>query len=237
MEAKALFAKPVLWPLATMLIAALLLVGVTGSAAAGTGNKGANASGKPKCKKGPKAGAKASATNGKKGKPHRKCRKRKPAPPMPTPPATPPVTPPAPPVTPPASPVTPPVTPPAVATLAITPTSFDFGDVQHGGIKPCKAEGDPTCKTFTVTNTGTGTSGVPVASIVEIRTPEIGEHPAAFVIMANTCNTALPPGATCALTVKFSPNSNAGDMTFESRLDVTASPGNTVSSTLSGMAD
>jgi hypothetical protein len=88
---------------------------------------------------------------------------------------------------------------------------------------------------FTVTNTGGSTSGVPTVSIVETHNPEVGGH-AAFQVTANTCTAALPPGATCSLTVKFAPNSNAGDEMFSSRLDVAASPGSTASSVLSGMA-
>jgi hypothetical protein len=123
-----------------------------------------------------------------------------------------------------------------VTTLAINPVSFDFGTVEHGGFGACGADPDPDCPThaFTVTNAGGSTSGVPTASIVEIHNSEIG-GPAAFQIVANTCTSSLAPGASCSLTVKFAPNSNTGDEMFSSRLDVTASPGSTVSSALSGM--
>ena len=133
-------------------------------------------------------------------------------------------------------PATPPLTPPAVATLAISPASFDFGTVTHGGFGACGADPDPDCPThdFTVTNIGGSTSGVPTTSIVELHNPEIG-GPAAFAVTANTCTAALAPAATCSITVKFAPNSNAGDEMFSSRLDVAPSPGSTVSSVLSGM--
>ncbi|HYC81872.1 MAG TPA: hypothetical protein VEB65_08800 [Solirubrobacterales bacterium] len=125
---------------------------------------------------------------------------------------------------------------PVATTLAIDPASFDFGAVAHGGFGACVADPDPDCPThaFTVTNTGGATSGVPTASILEIHNPEIG-GPAAFAVTANTCTAPLAPGASCSLTVKFAPNSNAGDEMFSSRLDVTASPGSTASSLLSGM--
>jgi hypothetical protein len=131
--------------------------------------------------------------------------------------------------------VTPPA-PPATTTLAIDPASFDFGTVAHGGFGACGADPDPDCPThaFTVTNTGSATSGVPTASIVELHNSEIG-GPAAFAITANTCTAALAPGASCSITVKFAPNSNDGDEMFSSRLDVSASPGSAASSALSGM--
>lgn len=130
------------------------------------------------------------------------------------------------------------VTPPAaVASLSISPMSVDFGPVEHGGFGACGADPDPKCPTqaFTVTNSGSAASGVPTASITELQNPEVA-GPAAFAVTANTCTAALPPGATCTLTVKFAPNSNAGDQMFSSRLDVAASPGSSASSALSGMA-
>jgi hypothetical protein len=224
MEAK--LGKPVLLPLALLLTAAVLLVGLTSSASAGNGEKGAGAPAHGKCKK-------KSNGNDRVGSKKRKCRKSQPGPGKKTPPA-PVVTPPAPPpvVTPPAPPV---VIPPAMTTLAINPASFDFGTVAHGGFEAC-VDPDPDCPTqaFTVTNTGGSTSGVPTASIVEIHNPETSPI-AAFEITANTCTASLAPGATCSLTVKFAPHSNAGDEMFSSQLDVSASPGSTVSSVLSGM--
>jgi hypothetical protein len=240
-QAKAKFATPVLRSLAVLLTAGLLLTGLTGSASAGgdgkgTGGDGNGAGAHRKCKKNPNGKDKTTANK------KAKCKKRKRKPGQKTPPATPVAPPAAPPVTPPASPPappeTPPVTPPATTSLAISPTSFDFGAVQHGGFGGCGADPDPNCPTqvFTVSNTGTVTSGVPTTSIVEIHNPEVG-GPAAFAIATNTCTAALAPGSSCSITVKFAPNSNAGDQTYSSRLDVTASPGSPVSSTLGGMAN
>jgi hypothetical protein len=112
--------------------------------------------------------------------------------------------------------------------LTITPGTQDFGAVQHGGIASSSHD-------FTVTNTGSAASGVPSVGITEVHNPEIG-GPAAFSVTANTCTVALPAGGTCTITVKFAPNSNAGDQMFSSTLDVSASPGGTVQATLTGMA-
>lgn len=231
MQAEAKAGNPVLWALAVLLAAAFLLVGLTSPASAGSeGTKGTGTNSHGKCKKKSNGSAKSSAK--------KRCKRHKPKQGTANPPAAPPVVtpPPAPPVVTP--PPTPPVVPPpAVTTLAINPTSFDFGTAEHGGFPGCGADPDPNCPTqaFTVTNTGGATSGVPTASIVETHNPEIG-GPAAFKITASTCTAALAPGASCSLTVKFAPNSNAGDQTFSSRLDVTASPGSPVSSALSGMS-
>ena len=239
MQVKAKLGNPVLWPLALLLIAALLFVGLTSSALAGSGS--GSGGGKDKAPTGKTNCKKKSNGNGKFSPKKKRCHKKKPGsgatnPPTVTPPAAAPpaaappvVTPPA--VTPPAPP------PPAVTTLAISPASFDFGTAAHGGFGACGADPDPDCPTnaFTVTNTGASTSGVPTVSIVEIHNPEIG-GPAAFQVTASTCTAALAPGTTCSLTVKFAPNSNAGDEMFSSRLDVTASPGSIASSALSGMA-
>lgn len=234
-RAKAKLSNLAPWPLAGLVTVALLLVALTSSASAGSGGnsksgnrgKGTGVAAHGKCKKHSNKGAKSSSTkksNGsKKSSKKKKCGKRKHGPGKPNH-SAPPV-------------VTPPATPPAAATLAINPASFDFGTVAHGGFGACQPDPDPDCPThaFTVTNTGGSTSGVPTASIVETHNPEIG-GPAAFAITANTCTTSLAPGASCSLTVKFAPNSNAGDEMFSSRLDVTASPGSTASSVLSGMA-
>jgi hypothetical protein len=242
MQAKAERSNPLWRSLAVLLTMALLLAVVTGSASAGSagngtggdGTKGSATGGHKKCKKKPTKGDKAQAN--KKGK----CKKRKPNPgkgaPQPTPPVTPPATPPAPPVTPPAPPVTPPETPPTTTTLAIDTASVDFGSAQHGSI--CGPEPDPDCPThaFTITNVGAATSGVPTASITELHNPQIGGS-AGFTIVANTCTAALAPGTSCSIKVRFAPSSNAGDEMYSSRLDVTASPGSTVSSALSGMAE
>jgi hypothetical protein len=239
MQAKVKPSNPLRRSLAVLLTMALLLAVLTSSASAGSagngtggdGNKGSGTGGHKKCKKKPSNGGKALAN--KKGK----CKKKNlnPGKETPTPPATPPAATPAPPVAPPAPPVTPPVTPPTTTTLAIDTASVDFGSAQHGSI--CGPEPDPDCPThaFTITNIGAATSGVPTASITELHNPQIGGS-AGFTITANTCTVALAPGASCSITVRFAPSSNAGDEMYSSRLDVTASPGSTVSSALSGMA-
>jgi hypothetical protein len=211
MQAKASLGNPVLWPLAALLIVALLLVGLTSSASAGNGDRGTAQAAKKKCKRHSKASGQASK--------RRKCRRHKKPGSRPT--------------TPPAA-----TLPGAPAVLSINPPGFNFGNVEHGGFETCGADPDPNCPTqaFTVTNIGATTSGVPTASLVETKNPEIGGVPA-FQITSNSCNVALPPGASCSLTVKFKPNSNAGDEMYSSRLDVTATPGSIASSLLSGMAN
>jgi hypothetical protein len=126
---------------------------------------------------------------------------------------------------------------PTSTTLTINPPGFNFGSVEHGGFGNCAIDPDPNCPTqnFTVTNTGAAPSGPPSTSITELHNPEVG-GPAAFQITSNSCNLALAPGASCSITVKFAPNSNAGDQTYSSQLDVSATPGGTTSSILSGMA-
>jgi hypothetical protein len=210
MQAKTNLGNPVLWPLAALLIVALLLVGLTSSASAGNGGRGTAQSAKKKCKRHSKASGQASK--------RKKCRRHRK-------PGTRPTTPPA-------------VVPGAPAVISISPPGFNFGNVEHGGFETCGADPDPNCPTqaFTVTNIGATTSGVPTASLVETKNPEIGGVPA-FRITSNSCSVALPPGQSCSLTVKFKPNSNAGDEMYSSRLDVTAIPGSTASSLLSGMAN
>ena len=209
MQAKANLGKPVLWPLAILLIAALLLVGLTSSASAGSGDKVTAQAAKKKCKRHSKGSGKASTKR-------KKCHHKRPGSRPTIPPAA--------------------TVPAAPAVLSINPPGFNFGAVEHGGFGSCGADPDPNCPTqaFTVTNIGAATSGVPTASLVETKNPEIGGV-AAFQITSNTCNAALPPGGSCSLTVKFAPNSNAGDEMYSSRLDVTATPGSTASSILSGM--
>jgi hypothetical protein len=130
------------------------------------------------------------------------------------------------PVTPAPTPV-PPV-PPAPTTLAVTPTDFTFPTTEHG------TQSDP--QTFTVTNTGGAPSGVPTPSITETKNPIPGDPPG-FVAGAGTCTAALPPGGTCAVSVRFTPTSNAGDAEYKAVLHVNASPGSDAQATLTGTAD
>jgi hypothetical protein len=212
MQAKSKLGNPVLWALVGLLAVASLLIGLTTSASAGSaGNQGKSPTPHKKCHK-KKSNGSAKSSGKRKCKKKPKQGSKTPAPPVVTPPV-----------------VTPPVVPPpAVTTLAINPASFDYGTVAHGGKSG-------STQAFTVTNSGGATSGVPTASIVELHNSESEKH-AAFQITVNTCTAALAPGASCSLSVKFAPVSNAGDQMFSSRLDVTASPGSTASSVLSGIA-
>jgi hypothetical protein len=132
-----------------------------------------------------------------------------------------------------ADPVTP-APPAAPTTLGISPTSFDFGSVSHGGFAVCQPDPDPDCPTqaFTVTNTGGAPSGVPAASITIVSNP-VTTDPPAYQVSASTCTAALSPGATCTVTVKFAPNSNPTDP-YVSTLHVAATPGSDAQAMLSG---
>ena len=127
-----------------------------------------------------------------------------------------------------------PPAPAAPTTLSISPTSFDFGSVSHGGFAVCQPDPDPDCPThaFTVTNTGGAASGVPAASITIVSNP-VNTDPPANQVSASTCTAALAPGATCTVTVKFAPNSNPTDP-YVSALHVVATPGSDAQATLSG---
>jgi hypothetical protein len=128
-------------------------------------------------------------------------------------------------------PIPAPPAPPAAA-LTINPASFAFPDTQHGGL-PC-----PACPTqaFTVTNSGGASSGALTTSITDVADPVALDDPA-FTTTTNTCAGALPPGATCSVTVIFAPSSNGGDGNYVSLLKVTGAPGGAVQATLSGHAD
>ena len=127
--------------------------------------------------------------------------------------------------------VVPPVAPPAA--LSMSPAAFTFPDTQHQSA-PC-----PACPTqaFTVTNTGGSASSALAASITETTSPVIGVHDPAYFVDANTCTAALAPGGTCTVTVRFIPNSNAGDGNWASVLHVIGSPGGDAQSSLSGHGD
>ena len=86
---------------------------------------------------------------------------------------------------------------------------------------------------FTVTNTGTTTSGVPAASITEVNNPIPGDPPG-FAVTANTCTVALLPAGTCTVSVQFQPTSNANPQPYTSVLHVTATPGGDAQAALTG---
>jgi hypothetical protein len=115
------------------------------------------------------------------------------------------------------------------AALSITPTNFDFGGVNQGGLDQCIAPPDPDCPTqvFTVTNAGPGPSGVPVVSLAHITTDGGGKP--GFEVFASTCTAALAPGGSCTVTIRAGDDAN---FTYISRLNVTASPGGVASATM-----
>lgn len=101
---------------------------------------------------------------------------------------------------------------PAPAALTLTPSSQDFGTVVVNG---------SSTRTFTVGNNGGQTTGA--------LTYQIGSSE--FSTGATDCPTQLAPGQTCSLAVVFEPGSEG---TKTSTLEVSASPGGTVSAQLSG---
>ena len=109
----------------------------------------------------------------------------------------------------------------SAASLSITPATRDFGSVTIG------AQSMPL--RFTVTNTGGQVTGVPAATLA-------GAGAGQFMIAGSTCAQTLAPGASCALQIRFAPTAVAG---ATAALGVVASPGGSVSATVSGtgMAD
>jgi len=108
----------------------------------------------------------------------------------------------------------------AAAALAIDPATHDFGGVLVG------ANSDPY--TLTITNDGdetTGTLGITVVS----------GFPDTFVITDQNCvSQTLAGGASCTVTLQFEPDTSG---VKSATLQVYASPGGTVSATLSGTGE
>jgi hypothetical protein len=102
------------------------------------------------------------------------------------------------------------------AALSIAPATFDFG--------PTAAGADSSQQSFTVTNTGQGTSG-PVTVALN------GSDAADFVIDSNTCGDALPGGGTCTVAVHFTAGSVG---TLTASLTATATPGGAAAAALQG---
>jgi hypothetical protein len=73
--------------------------------------------------------------------------------------------------------------------ISVTPTSIDFGTV--------KEDTTSAAKTITVRNTGTQT--IAIGSVAKT-----GSNPARFGV-TNGCGSTLAAGATCTISVKFSP--------------------------------
>jgi hypothetical protein len=126
-----------------------------------------------------------------------------------------------------------PAIPPAV--MSVSPANFSYPNASNGG--ECNDVPDPDCpdQVFTVTNTGGSASGVPSASIAMTSNGNVPvpDNRAGFKILpdTNTCTAALAPGASCSLTVTFTPESEG---TFAGTLNVTTSPGTAGSASLSG---
>jgi hypothetical protein len=120
-------------------------------------------------------------------------------------------------------------TPPLPATLSITPSNFDFGGVNQGGLDNCNPPPDPDCPTqvFTVTNAGPGPTGTLVVSLTHLATD--GNGTPGFQVFATTCAGALAPGGSCTVTIRAGDDAN---FTYMSRLDVSATPGSVASATM-----
>jgi Abnormal spindle-like microcephaly-assoc'd, ASPM-SPD-2-Hydin len=104
----------------------------------------------------------------------------------------------------------------AEATLAISPSFLDFGDVPPGSAGPMQK--------FTVTNIGMVRTG-PVNFALD------GTDAAAFVVMGSTCGATVSPGESCELRLALMPK-DAGRKS--ARLYVAAMPGTTASAALTG---
>src|SRR5215471_860019 len=108
------------------------------------------------------------------------------------------------------------VVPPAA--LALGPATKDFGLVPTG---------NGASQIFTVTNTGSVSTGTITAALS-------GADSTNFLVTANTCTGNLGPGATCNLTVNFSPATPLGGKT--ATLSARANPGGEALAALSGTA-
>ena len=104
----------------------------------------------------------------------------------------------------------------ARALLSISPSTFGFGSVIEGT--------NSSGKTFTVTNTGLGTSGLVTVGIG-------GTDPANFPQDSTTCGPKLAVGASCTVSLHFAPSAAEA---YNATLSVTASPGGTATSSLQG---
>ena len=104
--------------------------------------------------------------------------------------------------------------------LTLSPTSQNFGAVLIG------ASSAPVV--FTINNNTGGTaSGMSVA--LE------GIQATSFAITANTCGASLVPGASCSVSVTFTPLGAAGSRSAS--LTVAGSPGGTITASLFGVAN
>ncbi len=103
-----------------------------------------------------------------------------------------------------------------VTNLTVNEASFEFGSELQNN--------NGLSRTFTYTNIGGQTSGNVTPTLV-------GANPTSWSITASTCGVALATGATCNVTVRFNPT---GTSVQTATLSTTSSPGNTVTTALSG---
>lgn len=101
--------------------------------------------------------------------------------------------------------------------LAISPASNDFGSTLTGG--------SSRDATFTVTNTGTSTTGA-------LATAVSGANASEFVVGTDTCNgQTVAGGATCSVTVHMAPTTAGAKA---ATVTVSGSPGGAASASLTG---
>ncbi len=101
------------------------------------------------------------------------------------------------------------------ATLTVNEPAHSFGNVPTNGMQSA---------TFTITNSGDASSGVPTVGVT---------GSADMTVTSNGCTVAITASSSCMVTVKFQPTI-AGDKT--GTLTVSASPGGSVTVTLTGKA-
>jgi hypothetical protein len=99
--------------------------------------------------------------------------------------------------------------------LAASPTTLPFGVVGIGEISSSQA--------VTISNTGTGTTGVPEPTVT-------GAAAGEFTVTSD-CGAGLRPGGTCTLQVRFSPATGGAR---SASLELSATPGGTAVVALSG---
>jgi hypothetical protein len=104
------------------------------------------------------------------------------------------------------------------ASLAIGPTAYGYGIVAQGV--------QTNATTFTVTNSGTQSSGSPTVT-------KGGANPDDFVVVADNCTGNPVPGSsgTCTVQVAFKPSTQAAE---SATITVAASPGGAVTANLTG---
>jgi hypothetical protein len=102
------------------------------------------------------------------------------------------------------------------ALLAISPPTFDYGQVVDGATS--------TVESYTVTNSGLSASGKLTVALG-------GANAADFVLDSTTCGAKLAAGASCTVQVQFAP---AAVGPADATVSATASPGGTATAALQG---